>query len=65
MRFTGARGKTEYRLGELSQIVAGVGKDMLRVVKKIRIFCEPSIVAELRGRQGKMEEALIDEVLKK
>ena len=64
VRFAGARGKTEYSLGELSQIVAGVGKDMLRVVKKIRIFCEPSIVAELRGRQVEMEEALLDEVLK-
>ena len=63
VRFIGARGKTEYSLGELSQIVAGVGKDMLRVVKKIRIFCEPSIVAELKGSQVKMEEALIEEVL--
>ena len=61
--FANARGKREYALGEMSQIVAGIGTDMLRVVKKARIFCDPTTAAELEGRQADVETALMKETL--
>ena len=61
--FQNQMGCHEHRLGELSSIVAGVGRDMLRVVKKIRMFCDPMLVGELRGASQEMESILLEEIL--
>ncbi len=63
VRFEGVSGQGEYPLAELSSLVAGVQRDMLRVVKKIRVFVEPSLAAALRGMQRQVEEVCLREVL--
>ena len=55
-------GRQQYKLGEFSSIVRGIGQDMTRVVKKIRIYCAPATVAELRGRGAELETLLLEQI---
>jgi HD superfamily phosphohydrolase len=64
VRFPEANGRTEYALHELSGMVAGVQRDLISVVKKIRIYCDPTVAAELQGRQAALEAACLEEVLR-
>jgi HD superfamily phosphohydrolase len=63
VRFPNASGQREYPLHTLSGIVSGVQSDMIQVVKKIRIFVEPTVVAELRGQRTRVEDACLREIL--
>ena len=63
IQFDAPMGQTQYKLGEFSSIVRGIGADMTRVVKKIRIYCAPATVAELRGREAELETVLLEQVL--
>jgi hypothetical protein len=63
VRYPSARGRSEYRLHELSGIVAGVQNDFIQVVKKIRVFCAAPVAAELVGQRARVEDALLEEVL--
>jgi HD superfamily phosphohydrolase len=58
-----ATGRQHYPLHELSRIVAGIQDDFVTVVKKIRIFVEPSLAAELAGHDG-VDEIILTEILK-
>ncbi|RAL24643.1 hypothetical protein DL240_00075 [Lujinxingia litoralis] len=58
-----ARGKRFYPLHQLSQVVNGIQDDFIAVVKKIRIFAEPSLAAQLRDLKG-VEDLLLTEILK-
>lgn len=51
-----------YPLHELSRIVAGVQKDFMTVVKKIRIFAEPTLARALSEHPG-IQDVLLDEIL--
>ncbi len=62
--YPGASGQQHYPLHELSRVVAGIQDDFIMVVKKIRIFIEPQLAAELDGRDG-VEEVLLEEILRK
>lgn len=59
--FPGASGQQHYPLHELSRVVAGIGHDFIRVVKKIRVFVEPQLARRLAGLP--VEEWLLDEIL--
>ncbi|MFP4597604.1 MAG: HD domain-containing protein [Persicimonas sp.] len=62
--YPGASGQQHYPLHELSRVVAGIQDDFVMVVKKIRVFIEPQLAAELDGRDG-VEEVLLEEILRK
>ena len=63
MRYPDAAGRDEYPLHLLSQTISGTQKDILQVVKKIRVFCDPVTAAELRGSERKVQDALLEEIL--
>ena len=58
-----ASGQGRYPLHALSRIVAGVQDDFMMVVKKIRIFAEPTLAQEL-GRHDQVDRAILDEILR-
>jgi HD superfamily phosphohydrolase len=58
-----AIGRKHYPLHELSRIVAGIQDDFVTVVKKIRIFVEPTLARELTGHEG-VDEIILKEILK-
>ncbi|MFW5966434.1 MAG: HD domain-containing protein [Persicimonas sp.] len=59
-----ASGKRYYPLHELSRVVAGIQDDFVMVVKKIRIFVEPRLAAELAEIQSEeVDELLLEEIL--
>lgn len=60
--YPGASGQQYYQLHELSRVVAGIQDDFIMVVKKIRIFVEPQLAAELEQYDG-VEEQILDEIL--
>lgn len=62
VRFPSVRGRAQYALHELSAIVAGVQKDFVQVVKKIRVYCAGTVAAELTDR-ARVEDAILEEVL--
>lgn len=59
-----AGGVRQYPLHELSRIVAGVQDDFMMVVKKIRLFAEPRLAAELAKYDG-VDAFILSEILKK
>ncbi len=61
--YPGARGRSHYPLHELSRIVAGIQDDFVMVVKKIRIFVDPELAAEIRAHDRDIEEIILDEIL--
>lgn len=61
--YPGASGRQHYPLHELSRVVAGVQDDFISVVKKIRIFVEPSLARDLAD-QTDVEELILDEILR-
>lgn len=61
--YPGVRGQRHYKLHQLSRIVAGVQDDFIMVVKKIRLFAEPRLAAELI-RHPRAEEVIIEEILR-
>lgn len=68
--YPGASGRQHYPLHELSRIVAGIQDDFMMVVKKIRVFVEPSVAADLKknaqtsGDKSPVDELLLDEILR-
>ncbi len=54
-------GDNFYKLHELSRVVAGIQDDFMMVVKKIRIFAEPKLAAELKTH-GDLSDIIIDEI---
>ncbi|AWV88090.1 HD domain-containing protein [Bradymonas sediminis] len=68
--YPGASGRTHYPLHELSRVVAGIQDDFMMVVKKIRIFVEPSVAADLQKEarsdceKSPVDELLLDEILR-
>lgn len=60
--YASAHGQQYYRLHELSRVVAGMQDDFVKVVKKIRIFVEPRLAAELAKVDG-VYPTLVDEIL--
>ncbi|MBA2660853.1 MAG: HD domain-containing protein [Bradymonadaceae bacterium] len=56
-------GQRHYPLHQLSRVVAGIQDDFIAVVKKIRIFAEPRLAAELRGRAD-LEQIIVSEILR-
>jgi HD superfamily phosphohydrolase len=58
-----ARGRQHYPLHELSRLVAGIQDDFVTVVKKIRVFVEPSLAADVRASDAAVEEMLLEEIL--
>jgi HD superfamily phosphohydrolase len=63
IRYPDAAGRDEYPLHLLSQTISGTQKDILQVVKKIRVFCDPVTTAELRGQKRRVQDALLEEIL--
>jgi hypothetical protein len=63
IRYPDAAGRDEYPLHLLSQTISGTQKDILQVVKKIRVFCDPVTAAELRGQELRVQDALLEEIL--
>jgi len=64
-----ASGRRHYPLHELSRVVAGIQDDFMMVVKKIRVFVEPGVAADLArsaptGDQSPVDELLLDEILR-
>lgn len=64
-----ASGRRHYPLHELSRVVAGIQDDFMMVVKKIRVFVEPGLAADLAqsaptGDQTPVDELLLDEILR-
>lgn len=55
-------GRRHYQLHELSRVVSGIQDDFVQVVKKIRLFAEPSLAAQLAGHDN-VEAILLDEIL--
>lgn len=51
------------RLSECSHIVAGIGADFVNVVKKIRLFVDPSVAKRLAPRRAEAQQAVMDVVL--
>lgn len=62
--YPGASGQQYYPLHELSRVVAGIQDDFIMVVKKIRVFVEPRLAAELADHPD-LDELLVDEILGK
>ncbi len=62
--YPNASGRRQYPLHELSRIVAGVQDDFMMVVKKIRLFAEPRVAADLAKLDG-VEEFILSEILRK
>jgi hypothetical protein len=62
--YPGASGRQHYPLHELSRVVAGIQDDFIMVVKKIRVFVEPRLAADLDD-QSAVDELLLDEILRK
>ena len=60
--YPNARGQRHYPLHQLSRIVAGVQHDFIRVVKKIRLFAEPSIAARIKALP-EAEDIIMGEIL--
>lgn len=60
--YPGAHGRQHYPLHELSRVVAGIQNDFIRVVKKIRIFAEPTLAHELAHTP--IDAWLLDEILR-
>jgi uncharacterized protein len=60
--YPGASGQQYYPLHELSRVVAGIQDDFVMVVKKIRVFVEPQLAAQLADHEG-VEDILLDEIL--
>jgi len=58
-----ARGRRHYPLHDLSRIVAGIQDDFVTVVKKIRMFVEPTLARQLREHDEGIEEIILREVL--
>ena len=61
--YSGVRGKKSYPLHELSGVVAGVHRDFVQVVKKIRVFVSPELAKRARTMQHRVEEAILEVVL--
>lgn len=61
--YPNASGRRHYRLHELSRVVSGIQDDFVQVVKKIRLFAEPSLADELAD-VADMEAILLEEILK-
>lgn len=59
-----ARGVRQYALHELSRVVAGVQDDFMMVVKKIRLFAEPRLAAELE-KHPDVDELILSEILRR
>ena len=49
-------------LHEISRVVSGIQDDFVKVVKKIRVFAEPTLAAELADHDG-VSDALLEEIL--
>lgn len=68
--YPGASGRQFYPLHELSRVVAGIQDDFMMVVKKIRVFVEPSVAADLKdsapgsSEKSPVDELLLDEILR-
>ncbi len=62
--YPGASGQQYYPLHDLSRVVAGIQDDFIMVVKKIRVFAEPRLAAELAEHDG-IDELLVDEISSK
>lgn len=61
--YPNATGQRHYGLHELSRVVSGIGDDFVKVVKKIRLFAEPTLAAELSG-VDELETVLSEEILR-
>ena len=62
--YASASGEQFYRLHELSRVVAGMQDDFVKVVKKIRIFVEPRLAAQLADKPD-VGALLVDEIITK
>lgn len=60
--YPSARGQRHYPLHQLSRIVSGVQNDFVRVVKKIRLFAEPSLAQRLQ-ELPQAEDIIMREIL--
>jgi hypothetical protein len=60
--YPSASGQRHYKLHELSRVVSGIQDDFIAVVKKIRLFAEPTLARELAG-VADLEEILLEEIL--
>ena len=56
-------GRQHYKLHELSAVVSGIQGDFIQVVKKIRLFAEPRLAAELAAVQD-LDAIILSEILK-
>lgn len=56
-------GRQHYKLHELSAVVSGIQGDFIKVVKKIRLFAEPRLAAELAAVQD-LDAIILSEILK-
>lgn len=61
--YPNARGQRHYGLHELSRVVSGIQDDFVQVVKKIRLFAEPTLAAELHGVES-LDTLLLEEILR-
>ncbi|MBN1945051.1 MAG: HD domain-containing protein [Bradymonadales bacterium] len=50
-------------LEEVSQVARGIATDFVKVVKKIRVFVEPSLREALDGKLVEVQRALLEEIL--
>lgn len=60
--YPSASGQKFYGLHELSRVVSGIQDDFVQVVKKIRLFAEPRLAAELREVDD-LESIVLQEIL--
>lgn len=56
-------GRQHYKLHELSAVVSGIQGDFIKVVKKIRLFAEPRLAAEL-GELEDLDTLILQEILR-